>query len=121
MKTGFDPKLIAATATQAPKGPGKGADPEALRKTCQEFEAIFVKQMLKEMRGTLPEGGLLPRGMAEDFFQEMMDAEVAKAASLRGDFGIAEALFRQLQPPVPPAAEPPVVAEPPLAEDKQAP
>jgi peptidoglycan hydrolase FlgJ len=109
MKTNLDPNLL--TAPLAPKGPAKGADPAALRKTCAEFEAIFVQQMLKEMRGTLPEGGLLPRSMGQDFFQEMMDAEVAKAAAVQGHFGIGEALFRQLQPPQPAAVEKPEAAD----------
>jgi flagellar protein FlgJ len=120
MKTNFDPKIMTGATVQAPKGPVKGADPEALRKTCEEFEAIFVKQMLKEMRGTLPDGGLLPRSMGQDYFQEMMDAEVAKAAAVKGHFGIGEALFRQLQPPEPVVAEKPAAVEP-AVDDKQAP
>lgn len=117
MKTNFDPKIMTGAIVQAPKGPAKGADSEALRKTCEEFEAIFVKQMLKEMRGTLPDGGLLPRSMGQDYFQEMMDAEVAKAAAVKGHFGIGEALFRQLQPPAPVAAVEPAAAE--LPQDDQ--
>lgn len=115
MKTNFDPKIMTG-ATLQPKGPAKGADSEALRKTCEEFEAIFVQQMLKEMRGTLPDGGLLPRSMGQDYFQEMMDGEVAKAAAVKGHFGIGEALFRQLQPPEPVVAEKPEVAETPQNE-----
>lgn len=119
MKTNFDPKIMTGAIVQAPKGPAKGADSEALRKTCEEFEAIFVKQMLKEMRGTLPDGGLLPRSMGQDYFQEMMDAEVAKAAAVKGHFGIGEALFRQLQPPALPAADPAEAAEPPAVDESQ--
>jgi len=120
MKTNFDPKIMTGATMQAPKGPAKGADSEALRKTCEEFEAIFVQQMLKEMRGTLPDGGLLPRSMGQDYFQEMMDGEVAKAAAVKGHFGIGEALFRQLQPPEPATNEKPV-ADQPVADDKPAP
>jgi peptidoglycan hydrolase FlgJ len=117
VKTSFDPKILAAP--QTPNGPAKGADAEKLRETCQQFEAIFVQQMLKEMRGTVPEGGLLPRNMGQDYFQEMMDAEVAKAAAIQGHFGIGEALFRQLQPPAPPAADPAEAAAPPVVDESQ--
>lgn len=117
MKTDFDPKILAAP--QAPKGPAKGADAEKLRETCQQFEAIFIQQMLKEMRGTVPEGGLLPRNMGQDYFQEMMDAEVAKAAAIQGHFGIGEALFRQLQPPEPAVAEKPAAVEPATDDQKK--
>lgn len=95
--TKVDPALLL---TQAPKtADGKTAgkqDPEALRRTCREFEAIFVQSMFKAMRSSVPDGGLFPKGMAQESFQELMDLEVAKASADQGKLGIADALFRQL-------------------------
>ncbi|OHB24724.1 MAG: hypothetical protein A2X84_14430 [Desulfuromonadaceae bacterium GWC2_58_13] len=71
-------------------------DPEALRKTCQQFEAIFVQSMFKAMRSTVPDGGLFPKGMAEESFQDLMDMEVAKSAAEQGRLGLGDALFQQL-------------------------
>ena len=94
--TQVDPSLLVAQNLKAdPKDTAK-QDDAALRKTCQEFEAIFVQSMFKAMRSTVPAGGLFQRGMAQDSFQDMMDLEVAKASAEQGRLGIAEALYRQL-------------------------
>ena len=94
--TQVDPGMLVGQNLKAdPKALSK-QDDAALRKTCQEFEAIFVQSMFKTMRSTVPAGGLFPRGMAQDSFQDMMDLEVAKASAEQGRLGIAEALYRQL-------------------------
>lgn len=94
--TQVDPSLLVAQNLKAdPKSAAK-QDDAALRKTCQEFEAVFVQSMFKAMRSTVPAGGLFQRGMAQDSFQDMMDLEVAKASAEQGRLGIAEALYRQL-------------------------
>lgn len=94
--TQVDPAMLVGQNLKAdPKGMSK-QDDAALRKTCQEFEAIFVQSMFKAMRSTVPAGGLFQGGMAQDTFQEMMDLEVAKASAEQGRLGIAEALYRQL-------------------------
>lgn len=93
----IDPSLLLQ---QTPKTTDSKAadkqDPEALRKTCQQFEAIFVQSMFKAMRATVPDGGLFPKGMAEEAFQDLMDMEVAKAAAEQGRMGLGDSLFRQL-------------------------
>lgn len=69
--------------------------PESLRVAAEQFEAVFVAQMLSAMRETVPDGGLM-RGRNEDMYREMMDRQVAlDVASGRG-FGLAEAIERQL-------------------------
>lgn len=94
--TQVDPGMLVGQNLKAdPKAMSK-QDDAALRKTCQEFEAVFVQSMFKAMRSTVPAGGLFQRGMAQDSFQDMMDLEVAKASAEQGRLGIAEALYRQL-------------------------
>jgi flagellar protein FlgJ len=69
--------------------------PEALGAAAEQFEAVFVAQMLSAMRDTVPEGGLMS-GRNEGMYREMMDRQVAlDIASGRG-FGLAEAIERQL-------------------------
>ncbi|MDY0267636.1 rod-binding protein [Trichloromonas sp.] len=94
--TQVDPSLLVAQNLKAAAKDTATQDDAALRQTCREFEAIFVQSMFKAMRSTVPAGGLFPRGMAQDSFQDMMDLEVAKASAEQGRFGIAEALYRQL-------------------------
>lgn len=92
-----DPALLLQQTPKTTDGNAAGKkDPEALRKTCQDFEAIFVQSMFKAMRSTVPDGGLFPKGMAEEAFQDLMDMEVAKAAAEQGRMGLGESLFRQL-------------------------
>lgn len=94
----IDPKLIVnQTAATPGQRQRKGNDPEALRKVCQEFEAILTQSLFKGMRATIPAGGLVERGMGTDIFEEMMDVELAKKSAQGEGLGIAEALYRQLQ------------------------
>ncbi|HKK32695.1 MAG TPA: rod-binding protein [Desulfomicrobiaceae bacterium] len=78
-------------------GTEKTNEPDKLRETCQEFEAIFVQTMLKGMRSTVSKDGFIESGQGEEMFEEFMDVEVAKSASRTAGFGIADALYRQMQ------------------------
>lgn len=97
MELKIDPQLLVSQALQkTPDESLRSRDAEKLRATCQEFEALFIHAMLKEMRKTIPQDGLLPRGSGEDAFQEVADWEMAQQSARTGHLGIAEALFRQL-------------------------
>ena len=50
----------------------KAIDAE-LRKIAQDFEAVFVNLLLKEMRKTVPEGGLLGSDAGAKVYREIMD------------------------------------------------
>ncbi len=67
-----------------------------LYEQCREFESIFAKMMLKEMRKTVDKSGLVSGGWAEDIFQDMLDDEYAKSMSASANFGLADQLYRQL-------------------------
>jgi flagellar protein FlgJ len=72
-----------------------------LRKSCQDFEAIMLKTMLKEMRSTVPKDGLLDEGSDREMFQDLMDQEVAMQMSRSQGIGLAESLYRQLSKNLP--------------------
>ena len=74
-----------------------GTDQQRMKQTAQDFEAIFVQQVFKEMRRTIPEGGLLPRGQAEEIYSDMQDMEAAKQLTGQGGIGLAEMLLEQMQ------------------------
>jgi peptidoglycan hydrolase FlgJ len=64
---------------------------------CQEFESIFVKMMLKQMRATVDKSdSLLSGGWAEDIYQDMLDDEYSKTMAKNAGFGLADQLYRQL-------------------------
>lgn len=77
------------------KHAGRRDDPEALRAAAEQFEALFVQQMLKSMRDTVPEDGPFASREA-DTYRDMLDRQLAVDVAASGDFGIADALVRQL-------------------------
>ncbi len=72
----------------------KTVDPE-LKKAAEKFEAVFVRQVLGEMRKAKL-GDELFGSSATDNFREMADAKTADAMARQGVFGIGEMLARQL-------------------------
>ncbi len=75
--------------------PAQGRDPR-LWKVSQQFEAIFVQQMLDEMHRSIPHAGAIPNGFAEQVHSSMFDQAVAGTISKSTSLGIASAIYRQL-------------------------
>ena len=70
---------------------------QELKDVAEQFEAIFVHQMLKQARqGKLAEG--LFSSEAQDTFNNMIDIEYSQILSKKSNFGIADALIKQFQP-----------------------
>jgi murein DD-endopeptidase MepM/ murein hydrolase activator NlpD len=67
-----------------------------LKKVAQEFEAIFIAQMLKVMRETIEESGLMDGGFGKSIYTELFDQEVSLSLARRGSFGISDILYRNL-------------------------
>lgn len=82
--------------------PRSMADPEAFKaqrdeKAYKEFEALFIKQLLKEMRKTVPDGGLFEKSSEMDTYEEMLDGAFAQAMADSGQFGIAKQIEEQVR------------------------
>ena len=45
---------------------------------CQDFEAIFWHQIMRQMRRSIPKSGLLDGGMGEEIFQDFLDEEYSR-------------------------------------------
>lgn len=77
---------------------GKPIDKKSpLYAQCLDFESIFVKMMLKEMRATIDKSDdILNGGYAEGIYQDMLDDEYSKTMSKTAHFGLADDLYRQL-------------------------
>ena len=69
-----------------------------LREVASEFESLFITQMLKVMRESVPESELLPKSQGEKVFRSMLDQEYAKIAAHSGKFGLGPLLYEQLKP-----------------------
>jgi flagellar protein FlgJ len=70
---------------------------DELFKVCQDFEAIFIKQMLNAMKQTVPKTGLMDGGFAEEIFEDMLYDEYAQAMAKTAQFGLSNLLYRQLK------------------------
>lgn len=81
---------------QIPLLPPDGEDEGKLLEACRNFEAIFVQQLLKEMRKTVPKNGLMPESMESGIYTSMFDEEISKQVSQHGRLGLAEMMFKQL-------------------------
>jgi Rod binding domain-containing protein len=64
---------------------------------CTEMESLFIQNMLKQMRASIPKGGLTSGGKAEEMFTDMLDAEMAKTISASGGIGLSSMVRRQLE------------------------
>ncbi|MCF6465064.1 flagellar biosynthesis protein FlgJ [Clostridium sp. Cult2] len=73
-------------------------DDLALKKTCKEFESIFLSLMFKEMQKTVPEDGLVEKSTGRKIFEDMHIDELSKEIANRDQgFGIAEMLYEQFK------------------------
>ncbi|MCC4232850.1 rod-binding protein [Sphingobium soli] len=88
-------QVTTTSPTTAAAGSGAGgADRAALDKVAQQFEAVFLRQMIGAMRSaSLAEG--ITDSSATQQFQDMADARTADAMASKGAMGIAELLIKQ--------------------------
>ena len=61
----------------------------------KQFESIFVNQLMKSMRETLPKEGMLS-SFSGDMYNSMFDQEVAGEMSKGRGMGLADVLYTQL-------------------------
>lgn len=86
---------------------GEGPEDRRLRAAAQQLEGVFVEQLFKAMRETVPEGGMTDGGFGEDVFSDMLDSNLAVEASHGWERGLGAALYRQLRGTL---AQPPATA-----------
>ena len=94
----IDPSLLQSRARQAQATENlQTRDREKLKKSCQDFEAIFIGSLFKAMRKTVEDGGLFEKDTAHAIYQDMLDGEVAKEIAHNQSLGLAEQMYRQLE------------------------
>jgi flagellar protein FlgJ len=84
------PLLATGTLPQS-----HGTDRERLARAAQQFEAIFVRQMLAAARKS-EFGGDLLGGQGLDNFRQMQDEHFAELAAKQGSFGLGTMIERHL-------------------------
>lgn len=67
-----------------------------LKKAAQEFEAVFMAYLMKAMRETIDESGLLDEGFGKSIYTEMFDQEMSLSMARRGALGISNLIYQKL-------------------------
>jgi murein DD-endopeptidase MepM/ murein hydrolase activator NlpD len=67
-----------------------------LKNVSEKFEAIFIAHMLKVMRDTIEDSGLLDGGFGKSIYTDLFDQEVSLKFAQRGTLGISNLLYKNL-------------------------
>jgi peptidoglycan hydrolase FlgJ len=76
------------------------ADPRetAMKKAAADLEGLFVQQLYKSMRESVPaDGGLVEKSQGEEVFAGLMDERMAADTGMRWHRGLGDAIYRALR------------------------
>ena len=73
-----------------------GKNNAELKKVAEEFEAIFIAQLLKIMRETIEESGVEGSGFGKSIYTDLFDQEIALNMASRGALGIGDIIYKSL-------------------------
>lgn len=95
MRVNWEPSdLMTSKADELSKR--KSTSQEALQDAAEQFEAIFLYQLMEQMRRTVPETDLLGDRRAENIFQSMLDQEMAGTFAQNQSVGLAKMIYEQM-------------------------
>ncbi len=94
-------QIVAELAGPGPHAIGqaagsRSADLEKAHRTAEEFEALFLAQMLAPIFEQLGTDPLFGGGPGEEVYRSMMVQEYGKAIARSGGVGIADAVQREI-------------------------
>ncbi len=72
----------------------------ALRPVAEQFEALFLNEILKESRKVKIDDGWLD-GQQSDFYKQWYDQQLSQSLSSKGSLGLADMIVKQLSPSLP--------------------
>jgi peptidoglycan hydrolase FlgJ len=70
--------------------------PDEIRRAAEEFEAVFLAEMLAPMFDGIDSDGLGGGGMGEQMFRPMLVERYAESITRAGGVGIADSIMREL-------------------------
>lgn len=79
-----------------PLGEPKTARELSAKRAADEFEAIFISQMLKSMSVGIKTDGPFGGGQSEDVYRDLMNEELGKTMSGKGGIGMSDAIYREI-------------------------
>ncbi len=74
----------------------KPAEDQAIRKSAESFEAMFIAQLLNSMPTGADPDGPFGGGQTEEIFRGMMNEEYGKHITRNGGIGVADTLYKEI-------------------------
>ncbi|TAH37560.1 MAG: hypothetical protein EYC62_01370 [Alphaproteobacteria bacterium] len=68
----------------------------AMKKAAQDFESVFLNEMMQQMFAGIKTNSQFGGGHGEDMFRSMMVQEYANAMSQKGGLGISDAILKEM-------------------------
>ncbi|MBD3321422.1 MAG: transglycosylase SLT domain-containing protein [Chitinivibrionales bacterium] len=79
-----------------PQIPSNGPRKPDTRAVAREFEALFCQMMLRGMRKTVPEGGLLEKSLGEKIYTDMLDEQYSGKIARHASLGLADLILKEI-------------------------
>ena len=67
-----------------------------LKEAAQNFEAIFINQLLSNMRKTIPESNLFGSGLSSEIYSGMFDEKMAQTIASKGGLHLSDIIIESL-------------------------
>lgn len=67
-----------------------------LKAAAEQFESLFIQQLLTQMRKTVPKSDLFGNRNAENLFESMYDEQLSIEMARAGGMGLAAVIYQQM-------------------------
>ncbi len=91
MKIAWDPGMMLTAKAQE-----LSSSQKELKDTAEQFESLFIQQLLTQMRKTVPDSDLFGDRKAEKLFESMLDEQLSIAMARAGGIGLSDIIYRQM-------------------------
>ncbi|MDY7037217.1 MAG: rod-binding protein [Thermodesulfobacteriota bacterium] len=88
--------LKGISSNQALTGLQNDSSIKKLKQTCADFESLLLTYLLKSMRTTIPEDGIIGNTHEGKIIKSMFDENMAMGIARSGGIGLGKILFEQL-------------------------
>jgi peptidoglycan hydrolase FlgJ len=75
---------------------GKKIDETRLKKASEDFEALFINQLMQSMRRTVLKSKFLDDAPGKEVYQSLFDREISKKMAQKGALGLGKTIFRKV-------------------------
>ena len=89
--------LARMSARSPSESPEEAEKDRKLRKSCADFEALFISYIFQTMRKTVPESAYTAKMPGKDTYTMIMDHKLSEDLSRRGGIGLQKVLYEQLK------------------------